>query len=62
MTCKNIQYRPLVCLGLRKLAIIFALALLTTASAEKKYECVRWRWTGDVYERKVYCVEWREKE
>ena len=20
--------------------------------------CARWGWTGDVFERKVYCVEW----
>ena len=30
--------------------------------AEKKYECVRWAWTGDVYDRKVFCLEWREKK
>lgn len=27
----------------------------------KKYpewECVRWAWTGDVYNRRVVCVEW----
>ncbi|CAB5238777.1 hypothetical protein UFOVP751_19 [uncultured Caudovirales phage] len=29
---------------------------------EKKYECVRWAWTGDVYDRKVFCLEWREKK
>ena len=27
-----------------------------------QYECVRWRWTGDVFDRKVYCVEWRVKD
>lgn len=25
-------------------------------------ECVRWTWTGDVYNRKVICLEWRKKE
>ena len=30
--------------------------------AEKKYECVRWAWTGGVYDRKVFCLEWREKK
>ena len=50
-----------MCLGLPKLTLVLALTLLTPASAEKKYECVRWYWVGDVYDRKVYCVEWREK-
>lgn len=27
-----------------------------------KYECVRWTWTGDVYNRKVVCLEWRKKD
>ena len=27
-----------------------------------KMECVRWSWTGDVYNRKVYCLEWRKKK
>lgn len=25
-------------------------------------ECVRWSWSGDVYNRKVVCLEWRKKE
>jgi len=24
--------------------------------------CARWMWTGDVFERKVYCVEWVIKD
>lgn len=44
-----------------KFVLLFALTL-APASAEKKYECVRWRWYGDFYERKVYCIEWREKK
>ena len=24
--------------------------------------CARWMWTGDVFERKVYCVEWVVKD
>ena len=23
--------------------------------------CVRWKWTGDVFNRTVYCVEWAIK-
>jgi len=25
-------------------------------------ECVRWSWTGDVYNRQVVCVEWQKKD
>lgn len=25
-------------------------------------ECIRWTWNGDVYNRKVICLEWRKKE
>ena len=32
-------------------------------SAEKviEYVCWRWAWAGEVYERKVVCLEWRRK-
>jgi hypothetical protein len=39
------------------------LLLLVNNSVEAaKIECVRWTWSGDVYNRKVVCLEWREKE
>ena len=25
-------------------------------------QCVRWTWSGDVYNRKVICLEWKKKE
>ena len=25
-------------------------------------ECVKWTWSGDVYSRKVTCLEWRKKD
>ena len=25
-------------------------------------ECVKWTWSGDVYSRKVTCMEWRKKD
>ena len=52
------------------LSIILCLIILT-ASAEIKespkkpdevWACARWMWTGDVFERKVYCVEWVIKD
>jgi len=27
-----------------------------------EYRCIRWAWTGDVYSRKVYCLEWKKVE
>lgn len=27
-----------------------------------EYECVRWAWSGDVYNRKVVCLEWRKRK
>jgi hypothetical protein len=29
---------------------------------EPTYRCVRWAWTGDVYHRIVYCLEWKKVE
>ena len=25
-------------------------------------ECVRWIWSGDVYNRKIVCLEWKIKD
>jgi len=30
--------------------------------AKPEYECVRWTWSGDVYNRKVVCLQWRKKK
>jgi len=39
------------------------LLLLAFAPAEAaRLECVRWTWTGDVFERKVVCLEWRDRD
>jgi len=27
-----------------------------------EYRCVKWAWVGDVYNRKVYCIEWKKVE
>jgi len=45
--------------------ILLLLLVLVPAEASVKDEtlkCVRWGWTGDVYERKVYCLEWVKKD
>ena len=31
-------------------------------AATMEYRCVRWTWTGDVYNRKVVCLEWKKVE
>lgn len=33
-----------------------------TNKQSNRPDCVRWTWTGDVYNRKVICVEWRKQE
>lgn len=43
-----------------KYVTFIILSLLTTSSTKR--ECIKWNWTGDVYNRKVICLEWRDKE
>lgn len=43
------------------LIILIILVIIIPASAAR-WECVRWTWTGDVYNRKVVCLEWRDKD
>ena len=39
------------------------LLLLVFVPAEAaRMECVRWTWTGDVYNRQVVCLEWRDRD
>jgi hypothetical protein len=45
--------------------LILALAKEPTKDLAKKqpeWECVRWTWSGDVYNRTVVCLEWRKKK
>jgi hypothetical protein len=43
---------------------ILLLALAREPDVKKwpEWECVRWTWTGDVYNRTVICLEWRKRE
>jgi len=43
---------------------ILVLALNKEPDIKKwpEWECVRWTWTGDVYSRRVVCLEWRKRE
>lgn len=47
-----------------KWILIAFLTLSGVPSKPKKdeYRCVRWAWTGDVYNRKVVCLEWQKVE
>ena len=50
-----------------KLIVFIICLMILSAGAEKTkkdetLKCVRWRWTGDVFERKVYCIEWVKKD
>jgi hypothetical protein len=49
---------------MRWLLMLFLVFLPGAASQDKKaeYRCVRWTWTGDVYNRKVVCLEWKKVE
>jgi hypothetical protein len=38
------------------------LLLIALAAPSQEYKCVRWTWTGDVYNRKVVCVEWVKRD
>ena len=54
---------------LAMLATLFATAIAQQPTDPAKdikkwpdWECVRWTWTGDVYNRTVVCLEWRKKK
>ena len=50
-----------------KWTIILLLSATAAVSSEEKRRdevkyCVRWTWTGDVYDRQVRCVEWAVRD
>ena len=47
--------------AVRWLIVLSILFTLVASSKDKtEYRCVRWAWTGDVYNRKVVCLEWQK--
>ena len=38
------------------------LKTLRTSNGAAMPACKRWTWVGDVYSRKVICLEWREEK
>ena len=41
--------------------VLLLLLVLLPAEAAR-IECVRWKWYGDVYNRTVVCLEWRDRD
>ena len=39
-----------------------AIVLLLSQASSTEYRCVKWAWTGDVYNRKVVCLKWEKVE
>jgi hypothetical protein len=42
--------------------LVLLLVGISIPSTAARYECVRWVWSGDVYNRKVVCLEWRDRD
>ena len=55
-----------IALGLAILACLAVPSAQTTNASTSgnatANECVKWTWSGDVYSRKVVCLEWRKKD
>lgn len=35
---------------------------LLVLALQAEYRCVKWTWTGDVFNRRVICIEWKKVE
>jgi hypothetical protein len=53
---KNVVFVVVVCLGMLNSDA------QTKKATDYTWACVRWTWTGDVYDRQVICVEWQKKD
>jgi hypothetical protein len=42
--------------------LLLLIVVIVIPSSAARYECVRWTWSGDVYNRKVVCLEWRDRD
>ena len=42
--------------------LLLLLVCFITPALAARWECVRWTWHGDVYNRTVVCLEWRDKD
>jgi len=42
--------------------VLLLLLVVSIPSSAARWVCVRWAWTGDVYNRTVWCLEWKDKD
>ena len=42
--------------------LLMTMLVVVVPSSAAKRECVRWTWTGDVYNRVSVCLEWRDRD
>lgn len=42
--------------------LVLLLVGISIPSTAARWECARWTWSGDVYNRKVVCLEWRDRD
>jgi hypothetical protein len=47
---------------MKTLMLLLFVVVASVPTSAARLECVRWSWTGDVYNRKVVCLEWRNKD
>ena len=44
------------------LFLLLMIVVVIVPSSAARWECVRWTWTGDVYNRVSVCLEWRDRD
>lgn len=54
-------------MSLKLLPVLLLLTVLAGSAEQKPNNdivsiCVRWQWTGDVFNRTVHCIEWKKKD
>jgi hypothetical protein len=42
--------------------LLMTIVVVVVPSSAAKRECVRWTWSGDVYNRVAICLEWRDRD
>jgi hypothetical protein len=47
---------------MKYLVLLVMVVVIIIPSSAARYECLRWAWSGDVYNRKVVCLEWRDRD
>ena len=58
MICLTQLIKGLLVAGLLFTPIVFGKPI----TKDEKWVCSQWQWSGDVYNRKVYCVQWVKRD